>query len=77
MNETDRYITVLARVIASLHGNAVDTDNETVAERNGYDSFIKYTDDHYQEYIKAAETVYNIIIQDCVGALKEKLNERA
>lgn len=52
---------IIAREIALFHGSAMIVGNQTLAATRGYGSWghspEKYADDHWREYIGAAEVM--------------------
>lgn len=76
MKDEKAYIEKLARIIAHFHGSKIVVDGETVAARRGYGSFghssDTYSNNHWREYIQAAEAVFNVISNDIVKDLKRR-----
>jgi|WetSurMetagenome_2_1015567.scaffolds.fasta_scaffold00090_47 hypothetical protein len=74
----DAHTEKLARLIAHYHGSKMIVGNETLAARRGYGSFghssENYADNHWKEYVQAAEAVRDMIIEDCCSVLRAAHN---
>jgi hypothetical protein len=70
----DKHLEKIARVIAHFHGSKIVVDGATIAARRGYGSFghssESYANNHWKEYEQAAEAVREMIVGDCLDAMK-------
>lgn len=73
--ETKSGTEIIAREIALFHGGAMIMGNETLAARYGYGSWghspERYANDHWREYIGAAEAMLARINHIGDGELKD------